>query len=88
MSRTLVGEEPTELSAQAVSLLVSREEPDLLAGSILSTDKGSSFTLPSVPNLFDNGTQFVDSKVGENQKIGNKLNKLQTQKTVFHNPYF
>lgn len=66
MSQTLVGEEPTELSAQAVTLLVSREEPDLLAGSVLSTDKGSSFTLPSVPNFFCNGTQFVDSQVGEN----------------------
>ena len=65
LSQTLVGEEPTELSTQAVSVLVSREEPDLLAGSILSTDKGSSFTLPSVPNLFDNDKQFVDSKVGE-----------------------
>ena len=66
MSQTLVGEEPTELLAQAVSLLVSREEPDLLAGSVMSTGKGSSFTLPSVPSLFDNGTRFVDSKVGEN----------------------
>ena len=66
LSQTLVGEEPTELAAQAVTLLVSREEPDFLAGSVLSTGKGSSFTLPSVPNLFDNDTQFVDSKVGEN----------------------
>jgi len=66
LSQTLVGEEPTELSAQAVTLLVSKEEPDLLAGSVLSTGKESSFTLPAVPNLFDNGTQFVDSQVGEN----------------------
>ena len=54
------------LSSEAVTLLVSREEPGLLVGSVLSAGKGSSFTLPSVPNLFDNGTQFVDSKVGEN----------------------
>ena len=66
MSQTLVGEEPTELSSQAVTLLVSREEPELLVGSVLAAGEGSSFTLPSVPNLFDNGTQFVDSKVGEN----------------------
>ena len=43
---------------------MSREEPGLLLGSVLSTGKGSSFTLPSVHNLFDNGTLFVDSKVG------------------------
>ena len=67
MSQTFVGEEATELSTKAVSLLVSREEPGFLAGSVLSTDKGSSFTLPSVPSLFDNDTQFVDSKVGEKQ---------------------
>ena len=63
LSRTLVGEEPTELSSQSVSLLVYREEPELLAGSVIS-NKGSSFTLPPVPNLFGNGTQFVDSQVG------------------------
>lgn len=68
LSRTLVGEEPIELSAPLVSLLVSREEPGLLAGSVLS-NKGSSFTLPSVPNLFDNGTLFVDSQVGRNQLV-------------------
>ncbi|KAJ7334469.1 hypothetical protein OS493_014786 [Desmophyllum pertusum] len=62
LSRTLVGEEPTELSSQSVSLLVSREEPELLAGSVL-TNKGSSFTLPSVSDLFGNGTQFVDSQM-------------------------
>ncbi|XP_078344032.1 polycystin family receptor for egg jelly-like [Oculina patagonica] len=62
LSRTLVGEKPTELSAQVVSLLVSREEPDLLAGSVLSSN-GNSFILPSVPNLFGNGTQFVDSQI-------------------------
>jgi len=64
LSQTLVGEEPTELSSKAVTLLVSREEPGLLLGSVLSTGKGSIFTLPSVHNLFDNGTLFVDSKVG------------------------
>ena len=66
LSQTLVGEEPTELSSEAVTLLVSREEPGFLVGSVLSTGKGSSFTLPFVPNLFDNGTQFVDSKVRKN----------------------
>ena len=62
LSQTLVGEEPIELSSQAVSLLVSREEPDFLAGSVLSS-KGYSFMLPSDPYLFGNGTQFVDSQV-------------------------
>ena len=62
LSRTLVGEKPRELSSQSVSLLVSREESDLLAGSVLS-NKGNSFTLPSNPFLFGNGTQFVDSQV-------------------------
>ena len=66
MSQTLIGEEPTELSSEAVTLLVSREEPGFLVGSVLSAGKGSSFTLPSVPKLLDNGAQFVDSKVGEN----------------------
>ena len=65
LSRTLVGEEPKELPAQAVSLLVSREEPNLLVGTVLS-NKGNSFNFPSVPNLFGNVTQFVDSQVGEN----------------------
>lgn len=63
LSRTLIGEAPSELSAQYMSLLVSREDPDLVAGSVLSS-KGNSFTFPSVPNLFGNGTQFVDSQVG------------------------
>jgi len=62
LSRTLIGEEPTELSARSVSLLVSREEPDLLAGSVLSSN-GTSFSLPASADLFENGTQFVDSQV-------------------------
>ena len=65
MSQTLIGEKPTELSSEAVILLVSREEPGFLVGSVLSASRGSSFTLPSVPNLFHNAP-FVDSKVGEN----------------------
>jgi len=62
LSRTLVGEKPRELSAWSVSLLVSREEPDVLAGSVLSSE-GNSFTLPASADLFDNGTEFVDSQV-------------------------
>ena len=62
LTRTLTGEKPRELSAKSVSLLVAREEPGLLAGSVLSS-KGSSFTLPSSTDLFGNGTQFVDSQV-------------------------
>ena len=62
LSRTLVGEKPRQFSSQSVSLLVSREEPNLLAGSVLS-NKGDSFMLPSNPNLFGNGQQFVDSQV-------------------------
>ena len=62
LSRTLVGEEPREMSRRSVSLLVAREEPDLLAGSVISS-QGSSFTLPSSTNLFGNETQFVDSQV-------------------------
>lgn len=63
LSRTLVGEEPTELLAKAISLLVSREEPNLLGGTLLSSS-GNSFQLTSLSNLFSNVTQFVDSQVG------------------------
>ena len=63
LSRTLVGEEPKELPAQAMSLLVFREEPKLLAGTVLSNN-GNSFRLTSLPFQLDNDTQFVDSQVG------------------------
>lgn len=63
MSRTLVGEEPSELSGLAMSLLVSREEPHFLVGTVFS-NKGNSFRLPAVPNFFDISTQFVDTQVG------------------------
>ena len=62
LSRTLVGEKPRELLARSISLLVSREEPDLLAGSVLLSRR-SSFTFPSSADLFDNATKFVDSQV-------------------------
>ena len=61
--RTLIGEEPKELPAQAMSLLVFREEPKLLAGTILS-NKGNSFQLSSLPIALENNTYFVDSQVG------------------------
>ena len=82
LSRTLVGEAPSELSSQSVSLLVSREEPELLAGSVFS-NKGSSFTLPSVPNLFGNGTQFVDSQVGSEMQIS-EIHTNLVHKKVSH----
>ena len=63
LSRTLVGEEPKELPAQAMSLLVFREEPMLLTGIVLS-NKGNSFQLTSLPIQLDNDAHFVDSKVG------------------------
>lgn len=63
MFRTLVGEEPKELPAQAMSLLVLREEPQLLAGTVLS-NSGNSFQLTSLPFQLDNDAQFVDSQVG------------------------
>ena len=62
LSRTLVGEEPRKLPAQAMSLLVLREEPKLLAGTIL-LNKGNSFQLTSLPIELDNA-YFVDSQVG------------------------
>ena len=62
LSRTLIGEEPKELPAQAMSLLVFREEPNLLAGTILS-NKGNSFQLSSLPIELENNTYFVDSQV-------------------------
>ena len=62
LSRTLVGEEPKELPAQAISLLVSRQEPNSLAGTVLS-NKGNSFQLPPASKLFDNSGHFVDSQV-------------------------
>ena len=63
LSRTLIGEEPKELPAQAMSLLVFREEPKLLAGTVLS-NKGNSFQLSSLPIALENNTYFVDSQVG------------------------
>ena len=62
LSRTLVGEEPKELSAKSVTVLVARMEPDSLADSVLAS-KGNSFTLPPSTELFRNSTQFVDSQV-------------------------
>lgn len=63
MSRTFVGEEQKKLSAQAVSLLVLREVPNLLARTVLS-DKGNSFQLTSLPIQLASVTQYVDSQVG------------------------
>ena len=63
LSRTLIGEEPKELPAQAMSLLVFREEPKLLAGTILS-NKGNSFQLSSLSSALETNTYFVDSQVG------------------------
>ncbi|XP_022779915.1 polycystic kidney disease protein 1-like 2 isoform X2 [Stylophora pistillata] len=62
LSRTLVGEEPKVLPAQAMSLLLLRQEPNLVAGTVLS-NKGNSFRLPPVSKLFDNSTQFLDSQM-------------------------
>lgn len=63
LSRTLVGEEPKKLSSHAMSLLVLREEPDMLAKTIL-TNKGNSFQLTSLPIQLANVTQYIDSQVG------------------------
>ena len=63
LSRNLVGEAQKELTAQAMSLLVLREEPYMLAGTVL-TSKGNSFQLTSLPIQLANVTQYVDSKVG------------------------
>lgn len=46
-----------------MSLLVLREEPQLLAGTVLS-NSGNSFQLTSLPFQLDNDAQFVDSQVG------------------------
>lgn len=73
LSRTLVGEEPKELPAQAMSLLVLREEPQLLAGTVLSNN-GNSFQLTSLPFQLDNDAQFVDSQVGMRNT---KLHRIQ-----------
>ena len=63
LSRTLVGEEQKKLTAHAMSLLVLREEPDMLARTVL-TNKGNSFQLTSLGIQLANVTQFVDSQVG------------------------
>ena len=63
LSRNLVGEAQKELTAQAMSLLVLREEPYMLAGTVL-TSKGNSFQLTSLSIQLANVTQYVDSKVG------------------------
>ncbi|PFX34823.1 Polycystic kidney disease protein 1-like 2 [Stylophora pistillata] len=59
LSRTVVGEEQKKLSAQATSLLILREEPDILAKTIM-TNKGNSFQF-TLPIQLANITQFVDS---------------------------
>lgn len=46
-----------------MSLLVLREEPQLLAGTVLS-NSGNSFQLTSLPFQLENDAQFVDSQVG------------------------
>ena len=63
LSRTLVGEEQKKLTSHAMSLLVLREEPDMLARTVL-TNKGNSFQLTSLGIQLANVTQFVDSQVG------------------------
>ncbi|XP_022800666.1 polycystic kidney disease protein 1-like 2 [Stylophora pistillata] len=44
-----------------MSLLVFREEPNLLTGTVLS-NKGNSFQLTSLPFQLDNDTHFLDSQ--------------------------
>ena len=68
LSRTLVGEEPKQLSAQAMSLLVLREEPDELARTALENE-GNSFHLTSLSIQLANVTQFVDSQVGTRTSV-------------------
>lgn len=63
MSRTLVGEEQKTLTAYNMSLLLLREEPDVLARTVL-THKGNSFQLTSLAIQLANVTQYIDSQVG------------------------
>lgn len=63
MSRTLVGEEQKTLTAHNMSLLLLREEPDMLARTVL-TNKGNSFQLTSLAIQLANVTQYIDSQVG------------------------
>lgn len=63
MSRTLVGEEQKTLTAHNMSLLLLREEPDVLARTVL-TNKGNSFQLTSLAIQLANVTQYIDSQVG------------------------
>lgn len=63
MSRTLVGEEQKTLTAHNMSLLLLREEPDMLARTVL-TNKGNSFQLNSLATQLANVTQYIDSQVG------------------------
>ena len=84
LSRTLVGEEPREMLTRSVSLLVAREEPDLLAGSVISS-QGSSFTLPSSTDLFGNETQFVETQVTFKTS---RESSYDTALTYFFSSYF
>ena len=63
LSRTLVGEEQKTLTAHNMSLLLLREEPDMLARTVL-TNKGNSFQLTSLAIQLANVTQYIDSQVG------------------------
>lgn len=70
LSRTVVGEEAKQLSAQAMSLLVLRVEPDKLAWTAVA-NKGNSFHLTSLPIQLANVTQFVDGQVGTRTSVSN-----------------
>ena len=70
--QTLVGEDPKDLTASAMSLLVLREEPHILARTLL-TSKGNSFQLPI---QLANVTQYVDSQVGTRTSMAHQITSL------------
>ena len=73
--QTLVGEDPKDLTASAMSLLVLREEPHMLARTLL-TSKGNSFQLTSLPIHLANVTQYVDSQVGTRTSMAHQITSL------------
>ena len=76
LSRTLVGEEQKKLTAKAMSLLVMREEPDILARTVL-TNKGNSFQFTSLAIQLANDTQYIDSQVGTGTIDGASYNFIE-----------
>jgi hypothetical protein len=62
LARIVVGEKPSILKGDSLALLLSREVPEVLAGSRL-VNMGASFTFPKDAGVFGKDTTAVSSQV-------------------------